>query len=37
MSLLLAVGAGADREEQAHTSALEFTYLMRKLMDPPAR
>ena len=30
-------GAGADREEQAHTSALEFTYLMRKLMDPPAR
>ncbi|WP_237754920.1 prolyl oligopeptidase family serine peptidase [Nocardia nova] len=28
-------GAGADREEQAHTSALEFTYLMRQLMPPP--
>jgi len=25
-------GAGADREEQAHTSALEYTYLMRRLM-----
>ena len=30
-------GSGADREEQAHTGALEFTYLMRQLMEPPAR
>jgi prolyl oligopeptidase len=30
-------GAGANIEERAHTSALEFTYFSRQLMDEPAK
>jgi len=27
-------GSGANLKERAHTSALQFTYFVRKLMDP---
>ncbi|MDZ7632515.1 MAG: prolyl oligopeptidase family serine peptidase [Gemmatimonadaceae bacterium] len=29
-------GAGANIEQRAHTSALEYTYFVRQLMNPPA-